>query len=202
MKISINARNELKTATQAIHDVIDSSSIAKHIVSSSITIDNYITFLKINYGFVRAFEIALSNPEINGQIDTFFEKQDKSFLIIQDLKTLGCPSTILSKLPLMKGLPLIDNPVKKLAALYVIEGSTMGGLFIAKHVEKILGINKEKGGLFLHGQHGPKIAAQRFKSFISMLNSYPWDRQSMDTAKVTAVNCFQAIANWFKDNSQ
>jgi len=47
--------------------------------------------------------------------------------------------------------PDIKNPGDLVGTLYVVEGSTLGGQLIAKHLAKNLGITPETGGRFFGG---------------------------------------------------
>jgi heme oxygenase (biliverdin-IX-beta and delta-forming) len=49
--------------------------------------------------------------------------------------------------------PDLDSPAAVIGALYVLEGSSLGGRFIARQLAASLGLNAENGGRFFQG-HG------------------------------------------------
>ncbi len=58
-----------------------------------------------------------------------------------------------------------------LGAMYVMEGSTLGGLYIARHVEPLLGLSAECGTAYFRG-YGEQTGEQ-WRSFQALLTAIP-----------------------------
>jgi heme oxygenase len=56
-----------------------------------------------------------------------------------DLRQLGVSNADLAALPVCRQLPACDTPGQRIGVLYVVNGSTLGGLVLAAHVERHLG---------------------------------------------------------------
>ena len=64
-------------------------------------------------------------------------------------------------------LPL-NNAAKALGCLYVLEGATLGGVLIARHVRASLGFDGDAGSAFYLG-YGPRTGAM-WRGFCGVLN--------------------------------
>ena len=81
-----------------------------------------------------------------------------------------------------------------LGAMYVIEGSTLGGQHIARHVEPRLGLSPERGTAYFRG-YGDGTG-ERWTHFKSILQQVPNDHADtvINSAKATFVMFEEAIA--------
>ncbi|MFC6646157.1 biliverdin-producing heme oxygenase [Granulicella cerasi] len=67
-----------------------------------------------------------------------------------------------------------STPAGFLGAMYVVEGSTLGGQYIAKHVEPLLGIDAEHGTAYFRGYR--EETGARWKEFQAALLALPDDK--------------------------
>lgn len=87
------------------------------------SIDDYVLLLQSFYSYFGGLE-KLINRHIRLHILPDYQQRRKADLVAADLSTLG------AKVPLMASedcLPKIANTAEALGALYVMEGSTLGG---------------------------------------------------------------------------
>ncbi len=89
----------------------------------------------------------------------------RSHLLASDLREMGgVPAAVLGERPVDWGGVVgasTEGPAGKaafLGAMYVLEGSTLGGRYIARHVESILGIAPGVGDAYFQG-HGEATGA-------------------------------------------
>lgn len=80
-----------------------------------------------------------------------FEGRKKTPWLEDDLLALGMSHEEIKALPLTKDLPEITSLAEALGCLYVLEGSTLGGQFITKVLQKNLPITASAGGRFFAG---------------------------------------------------
>lgn len=91
------------------------------------SLDDYITILTIFYGYFAPIESKIEKFIKPHKLpDVYLRK--RSLLILSDLDKLGYSKP----LKIAEILPQINNDVQAAGALYVLEGSTLGGQHIAR----------------------------------------------------------------------
>ena len=126
--------------------------------------DDYIDLLKIFYGYFTGLEQKIK-PYINqGDLEDYSDRR-KTAAIANDINDLG------GELPAVatgNNLPVITNHLQAFGALYVIEGSTLGGSIISKMMQQHLKFDGQKGLSFFNG-YGEQTQ-QMWDNFKSSLN--------------------------------
>jgi len=92
-------------------------------------------------------------------------------------------------------LPDMSSVEKLLGTMYVMEGSTLGGQLIARHVEKSLALVPGVGDAYFRG-HGERTGAM-WKEFSALLATRISDDQTgqvIDSAK----KMFQVFGSWMQ----
>lgn len=94
-------------------------------------------------------------------------------------------------------MPEITSPSAAFGALYVMEGSTLGGTIIAKRVREELDL-QEEGVKFFSGYKND--TGRRWKFFKDKLTEYSVSRpQEEDTVIASACDTFEKLSRWFKN---
>lgn len=125
--------DRLKKNTQSLHDKVEQNHFMQKLQTKSFSKEDYAILLKIFY---------TSHLMIEGQLYAFEElemktRQRLSFLKA-DLFSLGYDEASLKK-TLESDLELNLNTLSKAyGALYVLEGSRMGGMFLSKMIADVL----------------------------------------------------------------
>ena len=110
------------------------------------------------YGFHRPFEdIARSAADIF-PIEFDMNARARSPLLLADLQSIGFNSSAATTLPLWRPSIRLDSKGSLLGALYVLEGSTLGGVQIARALKGRVGNDLENALLFFAGR-GPRQGA-------------------------------------------
>lgn len=91
-------------------------------------------------------------------------------------------------------IPYIHDHGSAFGALYVLEGSTLGGLIIKKMISEKLG--SEEGMSFFEG-YGKKTA-ERWKVFTHILNQIDTDHNTADIVVKTAASTFMLFNSWMQ----
>src|SRR5690606_27710661 len=121
--------------------------------------------------------------QLDGRLPDVDERR-KTDWILEDLNFF-CPSR--PAIPPNHHTPGIDSSFQAMGALYVIEGSTLGGQMICKMVAKRLGISPGSGFKFFSG-YG-EDTARMWAEFKDFMNSNQWtreeEREVIDTAERT-----------------
>lgn len=130
--------DRLKIETRPAHDRIEAAIDIDARLSSRAS---YRALLARFWGFHRAWEdaaeAAIGDP-------AFFRPRRKVDLIARDLSALGLAPSAINALPLSPPLPM-PTSAAAYGALYVVEGSTLGGAVIARLAERRLGLTLETG---------------------------------------------------------
>ena len=96
---------------------------------------------------------------------------------------LGRSDAALAATPRCTDLPDCTTPEQLLGCLYVIEGATLGGRSITRHLQIRLGLTPESGGAFFDG-YGAQTGSH-WKAFCTMLSENA-DRQMSHSADDSA----------------
>jgi heme oxygenase len=139
------------------------------------SLDAYQTHLLKTWAFYSPMETHLAALDWS-VVGIDFASRRKTPLLEQDLHVLG--------IPFHEGedakRPLDRTDIHfALGCLYVLEGATLGGQVISRHLAK-LGIGPENGGLFFNG-YGAKTG-EMWKSFKTSATSYCVTEDQMSEA--------------------
>ncbi len=148
---------------------------------------DYIELLKCFYAYFNAVEKAIA-PYINAVLSDYSERCDSSY-IKTDIEELGGS---IENLPAASATE-IKNPIQAMGALYVLEGSIMGGPYIVQMLQK-KGI--EKGFSFFSG-YGNE-SGQKWASFTSVLNILPQTETDIANTVDAARETFKRFGNVFE----
>ena len=158
----------LKLTTKSNHQQLEKLLVLR--LRLITTKEEYINLLQLFYSFFGGLEERINLYLLPHQPG--YQPQRRTTLsIAEDIITLG--GSVNEK---AKGgdLPEIENYLQALGALYVIEGSTLGGKIIVKMLQRQLNIENNQGLSFFSG-YGEETES-RWASFKELLNN-----QSMRT---------------------
>lgn len=189
----------LSLATHSVAERLKSDTYAQHRRSEDLlmpalhgiaTRSDYAAVLRTFYGFFHPVQ-ALIAPQITNDILPDAGQRRHADLILADLAALGFP---VDGLPLCRELPAIHNQAEALGALYVLEGSTLGGRVIAKMLMKNEAL--ALGDEHLHFFHGyGEETGSKWKSFVQVLNAQTHD---IDPIARSADETFARFAAWIE----
>jgi heme oxygenase (biliverdin-IX-beta and delta-forming) len=177
----------LKKETRLDHE--NAENVLFPFLNAMRTSDDYARLLKTFYGFFAPMELLIEQhlPAIHlPDIST----RGNARHITADLEALGFET---KSLLLCHTLPPIENTGEAFGALYVLEGSTLGGRMIRKMLlsHEHLHLNEEQVQFF--NGYGEETAS-RWKLFQQSL-----DQQSEKTLIIRSAQlCFQSFGQWIK----
>jgi heme oxygenase len=94
-------------------------------------------------------------------------------------------------------LPGINDLTSLLGAMYVMEGSTLGGQLIARTIEKTLALNQGQGNAYFRG-HMDRTGPM-WKDFCFLLTSRVPDEET-DKVVQAANSMFETYGEWMREN--
>lgn len=176
--------DRLRTETRPRHTTLES------VVGLAASVDEHTALLRGFWGFVRPWETAvLASPH-----SALLAGRDKSALLAADLEYFGLTPPDIDALPLCDELPATDTAPAVLGALYVIEGSTLGGQMISRHLEAALGLREGRGYSYFQS-YGPSVPERwnEFKKLLLAHSSPDNDERIIASASRT----FELLHRWF-----
>ncbi len=186
--MQISLRQRIKDATRPIHDQIDNHPVSLKALSPAVTVQEFISFLKTNYGFLRPIEDALAGFQQ-------LPHQPRWPALLADLRALGVSEEEVEAIPVSKGIEPISSFGDAMGVAYVTEGSRMGGLVIAKHISSKLGLSPEKGLSFFLPE-SPKEIVAAFHGFVHRLDTFARCSCDERDALTGATRAFLSVRAW------
>lgn len=172
---------KLKESTRDQHDDLESTV---DVMNQTFTIEDYKTLMSKFYRFYAAMEPELAKLDWE-TIGYDFDERQKLGKLENDLRNLGLePSEVSNG---WNDIPKVDNLAKALGAAYVIEGATLGGQLIKRHLKENLEITPENGGSFFNG-YG-ELTGPKWKEFGAVITKYNeengGDEETIEAARST-----------------
>ena len=159
--------------------------------SERLDLERYTHLLAAYYGFYEALESHLLSCDLPEGFE--LSTRLKTPALRQDLHALG---VCIDALPLCDNLPPLNNPASVLGVLYVLEGATLGGNVLRKHVSEQLGLDAGNGCAFLY-VYG-EATGKHWKAFLDYLGSVPLDAPSRALAVDAACSTFSCFEQWLE----
>lgn len=142
---------KLKNSTQDKHKEIERNPYTATLFQPDYPLETYTGYLKKLLGFHIPFEAAA-----DGLDGLNVAEREKVSMLKNDLRFLNVPEDEIAAVPHCKDLPPMATAPQKIGALYVLEGSTLGGKYIKQQLEKRFGFS-ETGGLAYFASYGPRL---------------------------------------------
>jgi heme oxygenase len=173
---------ELRKRTSDAHQALETKllTIIRDIKSTS----DYVSFLKLMYGYYAAIEEKLDTyiPQMG------IEHRRTPGRLLDDLRQYEHTSEVL----FCRDLPVIDSFAAALGGMYVVEGSTLGGPIIARLIASQLGLNDNSTLTFFAGQPESSQSWNAFKKNFSR----PFEEVEKVSLIRAANHTFVTFSNW------
>lgn len=189
--------DRLKNDTIHNHKLLESNELLSNLMMDHLTVDIYKRIISKFYTYFYPLEKKIT-PFFSDEklIPDFFHRR-KSSSLLEDLQHYHISET---GLEFCRQLPEIDNLSNAIGALYVLEGSTLGGRFISKKVNETIGATPTSGAKFYHG-YGPETGAY-WKSFCGYLSSYASDSRIHTDIIESANSTFLKLNSWLDHRNE
>jgi heme oxygenase len=176
----------LKEETRACHRSIER---VVPLMRPDLSITAYRAYLHRLLGYYRPVEARLGAWAGWSALGIDFEARRKVPLLERDLARLPERESAEPEPSGAPVLPELTSPARKLGCLYVLEGSTLGGQVLVRHVRRELGLQEANGCAFLAG-YGTSTG-RMWRSFTAALDAYArregHDARVVDAARETFV---------------
>jgi len=178
---------DLKENTENIHKEAEKIMVRwlKRIRSQ----DDYVVFLNWLYGYYAPVEDRIK-AQLSGTHFPDMHRRSRADYLLRDMEEAGIPLPSPEHCP---EIPAIDSFGKALGALYVLEGSTLGGRIIATILVRQLGSEKSVSYFSSYGNETESMW-QSFRDFLDNNATPEISAEALQAANAT----FITFKNWIE----
>ena len=178
---------QLRRETLPDHNAVEKSV---PLMDEELDVDTYISYLLKLHGIIATWE-EWAAPNAPAWIHRLLVARRRGQLLTLDLKWFGADACGEARpaLPEMKdaaGLP---------GAMYVMEGSTLGGQLIARHVELVLKLTPGQGNAYFRGHN--ERTGKLWKEFCDALRTNVPDTET-EAVIAAAKAMFGVYGSWMR----
>lgn len=180
----------LKVHTREQHERVEA---ALPLLRPDLTGAQYRRLLERFWGYYHPVEARLAALRGWGAWGIDPAERAKLPLLERDLRALGLAQSALDGLPRCAALPALAALPQALGCMYVLEGATLGGAVIARHLRPRW--TPEHGAAFF-ASYGPEVGT-RWKRFGAALTAYAAARPDDEAAILHAAHAtFATLGSW------
>jgi heme oxygenase (biliverdin-IX-beta and delta-forming) len=187
---------QLRAKTAGSHQLIEQNIASQQLMNPDVTVLQYGHYLKSLYSFVHGFE-KMVFPLLNHYPALQLDKRKKSHLLQADLVMLNnreelelLPDELFSTH--YRGVPAAFG------GMYVLEGSTLGGQIISKHLSSTPGIAAGGSTAYFTAYAGQ--TGTMWKNFLQLLCEAADTRANEEEIIESAINTFALMNSCLSAN--
>jgi len=177
----------LRRETLPAHNAVEQSV---PLMDDDLDVDAYVSCLLKLHGIIAAWE-EWAAPNAPAWIRPLLAARRRGPLLMLDLMWFGADGSGEAR----PALPEITDAAGLLGAMYVMEGSTLGGQLITRHVERVLGLTGGQGNAYFRGHN--ERTGQLWKEFCDALRTKVPDNEA-DTVIAAAKAMFGVFGSWMR----
>lgn len=181
----------LQRETAAEHAAVEA---ATGIMRPDIGLSDYRTFLQRTYGFYLPVEQVLERFGVWPALELDASVRPKLGWLASDLVALGQDPDALALCP---APPEFATLAEAVGCAYVLEGSTLGGRVISRHVQTRLGPHVPHRFLEAYGAS----TGERWQGFRAALRCFAETRETEHRIVAGAKQTFESFTRWLKPMS-
>jgi heme oxygenase len=187
----------LRASTADCHKQLELNSLSQALLSSNVNETIYCSYLIQLYSFVKGFEQYVF-PEL-GQHFLNINNRKKAFLIEEDLIAFDITIDTHSLLEDVYFRNTYTDIYLAAGALYVLEGSTLGGQIIVRHLQKAMPQGFVHASYFLGYQ---QRTGSMWKEFLQQLAALPQSTQHEQQIINGAITTFKIIDGLLRNTNE
>ncbi|OMP81149.1 biliverdin-producing heme oxygenase [[Flexibacter] sp. ATCC 35208] len=186
---------QLRERTAALHQDLERTLIP--LIKQVNSPEAYIRILQLFYGYYYPLEQYIA-AHIDTSFPGGFDNRRKAALLLQDINVInGSP---LDPPPTCTDIPEINDNGQALGAMYVLEGSTLGGQVICQIIQRNLPLPEITKALSFFNGYGEESRA-KWDSFVLYLEGYHGTDEQKIRLVETAANTFRLFKVWAQANA-
>ena len=146
------------------------------------------------FGFYEPFEVLARQAASTVGAEIDLEARARTPSLLADLESLGLDQGAIARLPRWIPPGSFSNQGSVIGALYVLEGSTLGGIQIARALKERVGDETGAGRRFFLGR-GDRQSAM-WRDFVERLEALSERPEQAVFAILAAVSTFEEFETW------
>jgi heme oxygenase (biliverdin-IX-beta and delta-forming) len=168
------------------------------LMNPGLSLSHYRDILAAMWGYHAPLEAQLGAARAWDVLGLDATAHQRTHRLRDDLRALGLMDAAIDRLPRCDHLPSITPASRALGCLYVIEGSTLGGQVLLRHLTRHLAVDACRGGAFFAG-HGEATAARWRQTCAGIAAFGARATASEAQAAEAAVHTFTTLEAWLDD---
>lgn len=180
--------DRIREATTEVHRSAERAFLGNYDLTSR---SSYLSLLQCLHAWIGPWESAVRD-NANEPLRQLMSTRWREPLLRADLQDLGSsprePEPV-PQLPQMKGSAILGS-------VYVMEGSTLGGLRISSILEQHLGLTTKRGRSYFFGSGA--LTMPRWRQFLDELRTLSVGSPEKDVVR-GAQDTFECLTNWFNE---
>lgn len=186
--------HHLRESTKTYHQKLEELPVSKVLLSPGVQVSDYKKYLQLMYGIIVPFE-AHYFPRLES-IMAGLDNRRKAQHLENDLVSLGMTPEEVKELPLWQPDSTV-SAANAIGAFYVIEGSTLGGAVIHKHLQQHLNLPETADGNYL--QPYGRETGSYWKAFMDIFCNYCCAEEELGAEAIDGASAtFRAIHDWLE----
>jgi heme oxygenase len=181
----------IRQTTRPYHEAVERRV---DLLRPGLTIDAYRSLLGRFHGFYRPLERALLTFDHWQPLGLDMRERGKARFLERDLRHLAKAGN--APQPECEDLPKILTFPQALGCAYVLEGSTLGGQVVLRHLRQAFGIDADSGAAFFNS-YGPQRVGPMWRAFCDALERAVPEGDEADEVVDAARDTFVKIDQWF-----
>lgn len=159
------------------------------------TLADYRKSLTRFYGFYKPIESQIADSLARSLSDFDFNARRKTCLLEKDLRAFGVFPEQMVAFPQCDDLPPLQTAGQVLGCLYVLEGATLGGQIISRHLLLTHGLDATNGAAFFNGYGSEN--GRMWRDFGTALREFAKEDAENEDILQSAERTFAAFEAWF-----
>ncbi len=188
---------KLRSETASCHQALEENPASQFLMSDEVTAPAVEQYLKTMYGFVKGFE-KIVFPLLENELPQLASRQ-KTQLLVDDLRLTAQDINTLNVVPDSVFTSYYTNACIAWGGMYVLEGSTLGGQIITKHLQRILGdtITDKTHYLTPYGAE----TGSMWKTFLHHFSEVAATKCDQEEIIESAVQTFSLMNRWMTSST-
>lgn len=150
---------QFKQRTRQAHEQVEANPRMARLMAPGVTREDYASLLASLLGFHEPLEARLLAHPARETVEAYgldLDERVKAPALRRDLEALGWRGDAIAALPHCHALPPLATADHVFGCLYVLEGATLGGQIIGRHIGNTLGLDADTGAEF-YGVYGERV---------------------------------------------
>ncbi|MDP3899377.1 MAG: biliverdin-producing heme oxygenase [Mesorhizobium sp.] len=188
---------ELRRQTRGEHEALDRHPAFAALMDGTLSLDGYRRLMLLFHGDYSALDAALeADCELFGLAAAGFRYEARTGLLADDLAALGFDDVAISGNPAATELPRLGSRAALAGALYVFEGSLLGGAMLCRATEAILA--REDSGGNAYWRWCRTAAGPRWAMTCRQVEALSGSEDQRADMAAAARGAFRSFADWLE----